>query len=85
MYGDYSYISPESITPYSTMPIDEIETIGSAVFGVFAGIAAVMFIIGLIVGILTIIANWKIFTKVGGEKLWINWFTAQILQLLRNC
>lgn len=69
MYGDYSYISPESITPYSTMPIDEIETNGSAVFGVFAGIAAVMFIIGLIVGILTIIANWKIFTKVG-EKGW---------------
>ena len=69
MYGDYSYISPESIAPYSTMPIDEMETVGSAVLGAFAGIAAVMFIIGLIVGVLTIIANWKIFTK-AGEKGW---------------
>ena len=69
MYGDYSYISPESISSYSTMPIDEIETIGSAVFGVFAGIAAVMVIFGLIIGVLTIIANWKIFTK-AGESGW---------------
>ena len=69
MYGDYSYILPESITPYSTMPIDEIETIGSAVLGVFAGVAAVMSIFAIIVGILTIIANWKIFTK-AGEKGW---------------
>lgn len=69
MYGDYSYISPESITPYSTMPIDEIETVGSAVLGVFAGVAAVMSIFAIIVGILTIIANWKIFTK-AGEKGW---------------
>lgn len=69
MYGDYSYISPESISSYSTIPIDEIEIIGSAVFGILAGIAAVMVIVGLIVGVLTIIANWKIFTK-AGEKGW---------------
>lgn len=43
MYGDYSYISPESITPYSTMPIDGIETVGSAVLGTVAGVAVVMF------------------------------------------
>lgn len=69
MYGDYSYISPESITPYSTMPIDEIETVGSAVLGAVAGVAIVMLVIGLIVSVLTIIANWKIFTK-AGEKGW---------------
>ena len=69
MYGDYSYISPESITPYSTMPIDGIETVGSAVLGAVAGVAVVMFLIGLIVSVITIIANWKIFTK-AGEKGW---------------
>lgn len=64
MYGDYSYVSP-----YLTMPVEEIESIGSALLGAFAGVAVVMFIIGLIVGVITIIANWKIFTK-AGEKGW---------------
>ena len=66
MYGDYSYM-PMDV--YSTMPVDEIETIGTATLGVFAGVAAIMSIFALIVGIVLIIANWKIFTK-AGQKGW---------------
>ena len=69
MYGDYSYLSPDYSTAYQTMPIEEIETLGNTVLGVFAGIAVIMAIVGSIVGIITIIANWKIFTK-AGEKGW---------------
>ena len=66
MYGDYSYM-PMDV--YSTMPVDEIETIGTATLGVFAGVAVIMSIFALIVGIVLIIANWKIFTK-AGQKGW---------------
>lgn len=69
MYEDYSYMASDYARAYSTMPVEEIETVGSAVLGVFAGVAAVMSIFAIIVGVLTIIANWKIFTK-AGEKGW---------------
>ena len=70
MYGDYSYLtSSDYATTYSTMPIDEIETVGSAVLGAVAGVAVVMFFVGLIISVITIIANWRIFTK-AGEKGW---------------
>ena len=74
MYGDYSYVTPGYTNPYSTMPIDtipaeELEAVGTVVAGAVAGVAIVVLAISFIIGIISIIANWKIFTK-AGEKGW---------------
>lgn len=69
MYTDYSYLASDYARTYSTMPVDEIATVGGAVAGAVAGIAMIMSIVGLVVSVLTIIANWKLFTK-AGQKGW---------------
>ena len=64
MYGDYSYV-----TPYSTMSAEELELAENIVGGALAGTLLVTYAILFIVGIIMIVANWKIFTK-AGEKGW---------------
>ena len=60
-----------SSTPYTTGVT--LSTADASVFGAFlgafAGVFVVVGIIGLIITVLTIIAQWKIFTK-AGEKGW---------------
>jgi len=72
MYTDYSYLATDYAdlaSEYATMAADEYAVVGGAMLGAFAGIAMIMSIVALIVGVLTIIANWKIFTK-AGQKGW---------------
>lgn len=74
-YADYSYLATDYAdyadfaSEYATMAADEYAVVGGAMAGAFAGVAMVMSVVALIVGVLTIIANWKIFTK-AGQKGW---------------
>lgn len=74
-YADYSYLTTDYAdyadfaSEYATMATDEYAVVGGAMAGAFAGIEMVVSIVALIVGVLTIIANWKIFTK-AGQKGW---------------
>ena len=75
MYTDYSYLTTDYAdyadfaSEYATMAADEYAVVGGAMAGAFAGIAMVVSVVALIVGVLTIIASWKIFTK-AGQKGW---------------
>lgn len=59
MYN-YSYV-----TTSADMTEAGYAALGGVVGGAFAGMAMVVSLISIAIGILTIIANWKIFTKAG--------------------
>lgn len=59
MYN-YSYV-----TTSADMTDAGYAALGGVVGGAFAGMAMVVSLISIAIGILTIIANWKIFTKAG--------------------
>lgn len=62
---DYSYVASDYAR---TATATDYAALGG-ILGVFAGFAMFMMVLSLIVGVLTIIANWKLFTK-AGEKGW---------------
>lgn len=66
MYGDYSYMP---IDPATVKPIEEVETIGSAVYGAAIATTLITIFVSLIVMVIMIIAYWKLFTK-AGQKGW---------------
>lgn len=61
MGGSYSAIQ------INTLPSEELEAVGTLLVGAVGGVMIVASIIVLIMGIIMIIANWKIFTKAGKE------------------
>ena len=67
---DYSaYLSSNYLNTAVNTSVSVDDAALGVLFGAFAGAALVMAFVGFVVGILTIIANWKIFTK-AGEKGW---------------
>lgn len=62
---DYSYLASDYAR---TATAADYAALGG-IMGVFAGFAMFMIVFSAIIGILTIIANWKVFTK-AGEKGW---------------
>lgn len=65
MYQDYSYLSSDYATMYATSSAEEYAALGGLMAGTLAGVGIVMMVLSLVVGVLTIIANWKLFTKAG--------------------
>lgn len=66
---DYSYLTSDYATTYATASAEEYAALGGLMAGTLAGIATVAMVFALVVGVLTIIANWKLFTK-AGQKGW---------------
>lgn len=70
---DYSYLTSSVQSAAATASDSIYSTTASnyaavgGIFGALAGMAMIMTIAGIIVWVLTIIANWKIFTKAGEE------------------
>lgn len=62
---DYSYVAADYAR---TATPTEYAALGG-LMGAFAGFAIFMMVFSIIVGVLTIIANWRLFTK-AGEKGW---------------
>ena len=59
MYN-YSYL-----TTSADISDADYAALGGALGGVFAGMIMAIYLISIAIGVLTIIANWKIFTKAG--------------------
>ena len=66
MYGDYSQV-PKDIL--ATIPTEEVEAIGSAVYGAAIATTLITILVTLSIMILMIIAYWKLFAK-AGQKGW---------------
>lgn len=60
MYTDYSYL-----TTSADMSDASYAALGGLVGGALAGVMMTVSLISLLIGILTLIANWKLFTKAG--------------------
>lgn len=60
MYTDYSYL-----TTSADMSDASYAALGGLLGGVFAGMMMIVSLVSITIGILTIIANWKLFTKAG--------------------
>lgn len=60
MYTDYSYL-----TTSADMSDASYAALGGLVGGAFAGVMMTVSLISLVIGILTLIANWKLFNKAG--------------------
>ena len=69
MYQDYSYLTSNYATTYAATSADEYAALGGLMVGTLAGVAMVIIVFAFVIGILTIIANWKLFTK-AGQKGW---------------
>ena len=60
MYTDYSYL-----TTSADMSDASYAALGGLLGGVFAGMMMIVSLVSITIGVLTIIANWKLFTKAG--------------------
>ena len=62
-------ISAQSDYATSAAELDAISSVGEGIIGALLGMGVMIIFIGLVISIISIIANWKLFTK-AGEKGW---------------